>query len=246
MNCNIDNYNDYIMKKWTFWISIISLVVSLATIAVIAMDVWEISVIDSNSFISGLVALFSLAITILLGFQIYNSIELSDKLKEIDVLKQNIQEIRKEYEQGIKNNNGKFEILRNELNESSNITLARIYSSTGVMVQDALLRILCATKYVISTKHDEGYKWLLDEIELYMFNIYPSSFNNGEIGIENIKKAVEELKKYIKYEDINIRSHPNYLYIKDRYEELMDKFEERLRLISEGKNVSDKFLDKEV
>ena len=233
------------MKKCTFWIAILSLAVSLGTIAVIVMDVWEISVIDSNSFISGLVALFSLAITILLGFQIYNSIELSDKLKEIDVLKQNIQEIRNVYELGIKKNNSEFEILRNELNESTNITLARIYYSSGVMELDALLRLLCATKYALTVKHDEGYKWLLDEIETYMFKIYPSSFNNGEIGVESIKITVEDFKEYIKSEDVDIKNHPNYLYIKDKYEELMDKFKVRLHLISKGKNVSDKVLDKE-
>lgn len=234
------------MKKWTFWISIISLAVSLGTIAVIVMDIWEISVIDSNSFISGLVALFSLAITILLGFQIYNSIELSDKLKEIDFLKQNIKEIREDYEQGIKKNNTEFEILRNELNESTNITLAKIYYSSGVMEIDALLRLLCATKYALSVEHEEGYKWLLDEMELYMLNITLSTFLKGVFGLESIKKPIDDFKEYIQYEDVEIRKNPNYLYVKDRYEELMSKFQKRLNLIYEGKNVSADILDKEV
>ena len=204
------------------------------------------SVVDSNTFISTLVALFGLAITILLGFQIYNSIELSDKLKEIDVLKLDIQEIRKDYEQGIKKNNSEFEILRNELNESTNITLAKIYYSSKVMEQDALLRLLCATKYALSIKHDEGYKWLLDEMELYMLDIVPSTFNKEEkIGINNIRKSIDELREYIRYEDVEIRKNSNYLYIKDRYEELMSKFEKRLNFIYECKNVSTEVLDKE-
>ena len=233
------------MKKITFFLSIIAITISVITIILFFYKVSPNSVVDSNTFISTLVALFGLAITILLGFQIYNSIELCDKLKEIDVLKQNIQEIRKDYEQGITKNNTEFEILRNELNESTNITLAKIYYSSGVMELDALLRLLCATKYALTVKHDEGYKWLLDEIEAYMFKIYPSSFNNGEIGVESIKRTVEDFKEYIKGEDIGIKNHQNYLYIKDRYEELMDKFKVRLHLISEGKNVSDKVLDKE-
>lgn len=233
------------MKKITFFLSIIAITISVITIILFFYKVSPNSVVDSNTFISTLVALFGLAITILLGFQIYNSIELSDKLKEIDVLKQNIQEIRKDYEQGITKNNTEFEILRNELNESTNITLARIYYSSGVMELDALLRLLCATKYALTVKHDEGYKWLLDEIETYMFKIYPSSFNNGEIGVESIKITVEDFKEYIKSEDVDIKNHPNYLYIKDKYEELMDKFKVRLYLISKGKNVSDKVLDKE-
>lgn len=234
------------MKKWTFWISIISLAVSLGTIAVIVMDIWEISVIDSNSFISGLVALFSLAITILLGFQIYNSIELSDKLKEIDFLKQNIKEIREDYEQGIKKNNTEFEILRNELNESTYIMLARIHYTTMVMEKDTLLKLLCATKYALSVEHEEGYKWLLDEMELYMLNITPSTFSKGVFGMESIKKSIDDFKEYIQYEDVEIRKNPNYLYVKDRYEELMSKFQKRLNLIYEGKNVSADILDKEV
>ena len=232
------------MKKCTFWIAILSLAVSLGTIAVIVMDVWEISVIDSNSFISGLVALFSLAITILLGFQIYNSIELSDKLKEIDVLKQNIQEIRNVYELGIKKNNSEFETLRNELYERTNITLAKLYYAAGENEKEILLIFTSIIKFSLDISHPEGYKWLLDDMEMYMLNIVLPTFCKNNAN-KNICETIKEFKNLLKKEDIIIRNHSNYLYIKDRYEELMDKFEVRLLIISEGKNVSDKFLDKE-
>ena len=82
------------MKKYTFWIAIVALMLSLCLIAVICMDVWEISVIDSNSFISGLVAIMSIIFTLLVGYQIYNALDLKEKIAEIDRLKIVLQETK--------------------------------------------------------------------------------------------------------------------------------------------------------
>ena len=71
------------ISKYAFWISIISLLLALSIAFVIIMDVWEISVIDSNSFISGLIALMSLVFTLLVGYQIYNAIDTREKMDEM-------------------------------------------------------------------------------------------------------------------------------------------------------------------
>ena len=69
------------MKNKTFWMALIALMLSLGTIAVIIMDVWSVSVIDSNSFISAMVALMTLVFTLIIGYQIYNTLDIKDKLK---------------------------------------------------------------------------------------------------------------------------------------------------------------------
>ena len=75
------------MKKWGFWMALIALMLSLGTIATIIMNVWSISVIDSNSFISAMIALMTLVFTLLIGYQIYNALEIKEKIQEIDDLK---------------------------------------------------------------------------------------------------------------------------------------------------------------
>ena len=64
------------MKKWGFWMALIALMLSLGTIATIIMNVWSISVIDSNSFISAMIGLMTLVFTLLIGYQIYNALEI--------------------------------------------------------------------------------------------------------------------------------------------------------------------------
>ena len=66
------------MKNKTFWMALIALMLSLGTIAVIIMDVWPVSVIDSNSFISAMVALMTLVFTLIIGYQIYNTLDIKD------------------------------------------------------------------------------------------------------------------------------------------------------------------------
>lgn len=75
------------MKKWGFWMALIALMLSLGTIATIIMNVWSISVIDSNSFISAMIGLMTLVFTLLIGYQIYNALEIKEKIQEIEELK---------------------------------------------------------------------------------------------------------------------------------------------------------------
>ena len=79
------------MEKRAFWMALVALMLSLTTIGVIVMDVWSISVIDSNTFISAMVGIMTLVFTLLIGYQIYNTIDTKQKLEEIDRLKSDLQ-----------------------------------------------------------------------------------------------------------------------------------------------------------
>lgn len=79
------------MKNTTFWIALTALMLSLGIIAILIMDVWEISVIDSNTFISAMVGMMTLVFTILIGYQIYNALDIKEKISEIDRLKVELQ-----------------------------------------------------------------------------------------------------------------------------------------------------------
>ena len=54
------------------------------------------------------------------------------------------------------------------------------------------------------------------------------------------------LRKIIEEESKEIEKHPNYLYIKNGYEELVDRFYIRLSILAQNKNVSTEELDKEI
>ncbi len=218
------------MKKCTFWIAILSLAVSLGTIAVIVMDVWEISVIDSNSFISGLVALFSLAITLLIGYQIYNAVEIRDrmeavrkdvdtKLNELNIIKNNIEELKNEFKQG------------------GYLLQARLYAGKVREQHYAFLKMLSALRASLDVDNrEDGYGWMLDELKEYMLMInngYPFSGSSDEIP-----NKIQGYKDYFNEDDKAIRNHDNYYIIRDTYEPLMYDFEKRLNYIAQMKPMS--------
>ncbi|MBR5332281.1 MAG: hypothetical protein IKV32_03140 [Muribaculaceae bacterium] len=213
------------MEKKSYIISIVALVVSIITLILFFFRVSPNSVVDSNTFISVLVAIIAISVTILVGYQIYNVMELKQSISEYDKLKEEMKETK-----------SKIEYISIEQNEGFHIIQSRLYSNSINKI-DSLLHCVYAIKYSLSVNHKEnGYKWLLEQLEKCMLSITLTSFGSG------IKKDYDEktneLKKILSTEDILIKSHKNYLYIKDKYEELMTKFEIRLTFISNQKNVS--------
>lgn len=70
-----------------------------------------------------------------------------------------------------------------------------------------------------------------------MLNITLASFYRCTSKSDYTKQA-NKVKELCKNNDYQIRNHPNFLFVKDRYEELMEKFDIRLDYISNQKNVS--------
>jgi len=250
------------ISKYAFWISIISLLLALSIAFVIIMDVWEISVIDSNSFISGLIALMSLVFTLLVGYQIYNAIdtrekmdEMKNELNKINEFRGDIDRMRAELSNDMRSN---IETLRslvaeakennikteNQLNEGILILLARMCATRPTENQDAFLKMIGAIRYALDVDHKEdGYGWMMNELKEYMLllnNVYPFS---GSCDI--IPQQVQDYRDTFKEDDEMIRKHENYYLIRDIYEPLMAKFDRRLEFIAQMKPVSLSEVDKE-
>ena len=86
------------MEKRAFWMALVALMLSIGTIGVMIMGVWEMSVIDSNTFISTIVGLMTLVFTLLVGYQIYNAITAREKM---DAMKSDMDVKLKEIEYGL-------------------------------------------------------------------------------------------------------------------------------------------------
>ena len=240
-----------LINKFSFWLSILAILLTLSTIFVIIMDVWEISVVDSDSFISGLVALMSLEFTLLVGYQIYNAIDAREKidrmqneLNRINEFRGDIDKIRAELSSDIKSNSATLKALveeakdnntktENRLNEGILILLARMCAARPIVSQNAFLKMLGAIRCALDIDHKEdGYGWML---------------NNGYLfsgSSDEIPQKVQAYKDIYKEDDDLIRKHKNYYLIKDMYEPLMGKFDIRLKLISQMKPVSLTEVDK--
>lgn len=228
---------------FTFWLSTFAIAISAVTLILFFIKVTPNSVVDISSFIGAIAAFTGISVTIVIGFQIYNSLDFKNKINELEELKRNLEGLK----QSLKEHKCQLETLKTELEEGINIIQARLFHVNSNMELDAFLGLHAAIKFSLSVNHtQEGYKWLLDELEAYMLNITNASFSIilRCVSEADFTREVSKFKDLYKDEDDEIRKHPNYLYIKDRYEELMLKFEKRLDNIANLKNTSLEEIDK--
>lgn len=211
------------MGKRVYCMSSVSIVLSIITIVLFFVKVSPNSVVDSMTFISVLAAFIGISVTFLLGYQIYNAIEIKEKINEIDKLKVGIEEARKEYG-----------TLSNSLNEGLYILQARQFKNEGVKSWLAFLNMLSALRIALDVNHKEdGYDWMLDELKDYMLllnNTAPFSGTKSEI-----KTKVDHYRELFKGDDEAIRKHTNFYIIRAKYESYMNEFDKRLHNIEEMK-----------
>lgn len=217
------------MEKKSFILSIIALAVSIVTLAVIFIRVTPNSVIDLGTFIGVMTALIGICITFLVGYQIYNAIEIRQKLAEIESLKKELK---------------KLEQFNKSAEEGFYIIQARLASIDPLHQPNSVFKMLEAILVALDIDHKiDGYQWMLEDLRSYMMLFHLESFAGAPVN--QIKEDIKQMKLIYSETDQKIRKHVNYGYIRSIYETLMKQFETRLNLIAEGHNVSQTELDKQ-
>ena len=215
------------MKKWGFWMALIALMLSLGTIATIIMNVWSISVIDSNSFISAMIGLMTLVFTLLIGYQIYNALEIKEKIQEIDDLKLATQ---KAYDE--------INYLKADVYDGVYTVMAKACDLDPKNRLLAFYYTHKALRYALDTNEKlKDYIRRIKNIEKYALNISDADewFNTEKSQRLN---RVENIRSHIQTIDKEIKSHPKFEIIEDKYNLLMEAVYLRLNKIGQGKPVS--------
>lgn len=75
-------------STWALCLSMAAILLCLLVFALWAFDVYPRSIISAETFIGTCVALLGVIVTIAVGWQIYNAIEMKEKIAEIDRLQQ--------------------------------------------------------------------------------------------------------------------------------------------------------------
>lgn len=88
-------------KKWRLahLCAFVSLGISVTILVLWCCNVGGFTVVSLDSFVGIIVALLAIVVTIVLGWQIYNAIELKRKIEELDELKDKLSEQEKEIKQ---------------------------------------------------------------------------------------------------------------------------------------------------
>lgn len=196
MNNNKEN------KKWSFahFCAYLSLSISIVMLVLWCCNVGGFTVVSLDSFVGVIVALLAIVVTLAVGWQIYNSIELKAKIEELNDLKSRLNKQEKESkEQTIKTDHLVFASLADIEINSKNYDLAFSYSISSL--ESAML---------------------LDE----PFNI-TAMLERMELSASNIKQDTacpSDVLKEIKDNDKAIRKSKCYDMIKSQYEKAYKTF----------------------
>lgn len=231
------------MEKKSYITSIVALVISIITIILFFVRVSPNSVVDSNTFISILVAIMTLVFSILVGYQIYNAIEINQRMKEIDFLKKELVEKEQQLRKEIQEIQKVQDCYIKEFKMGGNILQARTLALDTEYFYSAFVKMLTAIRCALDVDIKEEYESYLDELKKYMLMLnsgYP--FDGSK---EDVKQTVQLYRNSYKDVDEAIRKHKNYYNIKFLYEPLMREFDKRLNGIAQMKAMSETEVGKE-
>lgn len=74
----------------TFWLSLLSFVLSIITIALFFVKITTNSVVDGLTFVGVIAAFIGISVTLLIGYQIYNAVEIKNRLYKMQQLEAEI------------------------------------------------------------------------------------------------------------------------------------------------------------
>ena len=219
------------MNNKSIILSWVAISISLVTLVLFLVKVTANSIIGIDTFLGVVGAFIGISVTLLVGYQIFNAFEIKEKLKKVD-----------ELEAIIKTTKEDFHLLKNEQNEDRCVIMARLFFRTD-MPLDAFIRFHEALVFMLSTNSiKDGLKWYFEELEKCMKNISMISFHDWE-DVQRLEVRVNDFKGLFVDDCDSIKKHKNYYIVKDRYDELMKKFEIRLENIAKGMDVSAEEID---
>lgn len=188
------------MENKSFILSIIALATSIITLAVIFIRVTPNSVIDLGTFIGVMTALIGICITFLVGYQIYNAIEIRQKLAEIDTLKSLLDRTNIELEK-----------TKASVFDSIYATLAKAVSINPNKPVDAFYYMNVSLKYSLDIDDTrQNYVDRINEIAEYALLLKGSNgvFNGNK---EQLQKKVNSYKEYVQPIIDDIKNTPNII-----------------------------------
>lgn len=201
------------MKKWSFahLCAYISLAISVTLVVLWCCNVGGFTVVSLDSFVGVIVALLAIVVTLAVGWQIYNSIEIKSKIEELSSLKEKINIQEKTIKQQTRKSQHLtslifgFEVYK----KKKYIEAFRYYMAS--------LRCSMLLDKPINVEH------LLNDLETVTSNIEESTIC--------VIERLNEIKEY----DKAIRKSYSYDIIKSRYERIYNDFCSKVKEGNNGK-----------
>ena len=194
-------------KKFSFvhFCAYLSLAISITMLVLWCCNVGGFSVVSLDSFVGIIVALLAIVVTLAIGWQIYNSIEIKDRIQELSNLKEKLDLQEKTLDQ--QNNKSKHLIaliFGDEANKEKNYALSFSYymGSIGASMQlDKPINI----------------DYILKRLDSLLEKIPNESIDNIDY--------INGIREY----DTTIRQSLSYDIIKTQYEKIYKDFSSKIK-----------------
>ena len=87
------------LRFWAYTSAFLSIVISLAMIGFWISGVWELKVVNLNTFVGVTVSLLAIIVTLAIAWQIYNAVDMKNKVEELKQLEGQLEEQKKSFDQ---------------------------------------------------------------------------------------------------------------------------------------------------
>lgn len=230
------------MKKY-FW-NLLSVVIAIIALC---FSLWKVTPFDLNGdvFIGAIATFIGVSVTLLIGYQIYNAVELK---KDIQEQKKTSEQARQQYLEVTKKIKSQEYVMQEGFDVIS--TLVSYQKDGWTSSAYAFKGIHHALVSSLNT-YREDYEWLFGLLKKYISDINWQNFcggmtkgADGSLIIADGKG--KKLKAFIEYEfnpSINedektIRAHKDFRMIKLEYDKVMRLYRQRINEMLEGKELS--------
>lgn len=184
----------------------VALALSIILLSLWCCNVGGFQVVSLDSFVAVIVTLLTIIVTIVLGWQIYNTIELKEKMKDLDSLKQKLDEQQIKMDQ-----------LNHKSRHMTGLTWGERSIEKGIY-PPAFYYLIFALRSSLSLTNPVNIDSIHSEMKKATDNI-----NKGDYLMEHQYKDVIN-------EDKELRALPNYSLIKEWYEPLFKAFVDKVNV----------------
>ncbi len=192
-------------KKWSFahFCAYLSLSISIVMLVLWCCNVGGFTVVSLDSFVGIIVALLAIVVTLAVGWQIYNSIELKAKIEELNELKDKLSEQEKEIKQ---------QTLKSRHLIAASMADTKLAIGDYVSTFDYLMTSL---KYSMALEQSMNIGKILDRM----------AFSASKIQQNELCKYTKDIQD----SDKKIRKSRHFDMIKTQYEKIYNDFISKIK-----------------
>ena len=197
-------------------LNIITLVIAIVALGFLLFRIVPFT-IGSDTYIGIIATFIGISVTMLIGYQIVNTLEIRREIKQLSTLNTDIKESKQRIFQ-----------IENEAKEAFDLIIAKLHSK----VQDECVwAVIMQHKALISSLKSgrTNYDGVFQDFKLYITGMEPGYFATGTPS--EIERIINEYKKAIAEDATNIKSRTNYFTIKYEYERIIKNLEIRFNVV---------------